>query len=154
MFSCRNGIWLQRRHACSGTGSAAMLLSHPWPIRRGWPWSAIFAGAAEPFAGVTLDQSGLGAFEARIYEALRAVPRGQTTSYGALAAAVGQPGAARAVGRAMGANPWPIIVPCHRVLAAGDRMGGFSAYGAVATKERLLALEGAAAAAQARLPGL
>lgn len=89
-----------------------------------------------------LDESFLSAFNASIYRALRAVPRGTTVTYGELAKKVGQPGAARAVGVAMGQNPWPIIVPCHRVLASGGKMGGFSAPGGTATKERLLALEG------------
>ena len=72
------------------------------------------------------------------------VPAGATVSYGELASKVGSPGAARAVGRAMAANPVPLIVPCHRVLAAGAKAGGFSAYGGVRTKDRLLAIEGAA----------
>jgi methylated-DNA-[protein]-cysteine S-methyltransferase len=67
---------------------------------------------------------------------------GQTATYGELARQVGSPGAARAVGQAMGHNPVPIIIPCHRVLAAGRKIGGFSAYGGAVTKERLLALEG------------
>ena len=93
-------------------------------------------------------------FNARIYRALRAVPRGQTTTYGALARAVDTPGAARAVGMAMGRNPWPVIVPCHRVLAANEKMGGFSAPGGTITKERLLALEGVAVGGTPMFPGL
>jgi methylated-DNA-[protein]-cysteine S-methyltransferase len=91
---------------------------------------------------VRLDESIVTAFNATIYRALRAVPRGETVAYGDLAKQVGSAGAARAVGMAMGRNPWPIIVPCHRVLASGRKMGGFSAPGGTATKERLLALEG------------
>src|SRR6185295_11733246 len=64
-------------------------------------------------------------------------------SYGEIAARIGAPGAARAVGQALGKNPFPIVVPCHRVLAAGRKTGGFSAAGGVATKIRMLALEGA-----------
>jgi methylated-DNA-[protein]-cysteine S-methyltransferase len=80
-------------------------------------------------------------FSVRVYEAARRVPPGCTVSYGELARAAGSPGAARAVGRAMATNPFPIVIPCHRVLASGGKAGGFSAYGGVATKDRLLAIE-------------
>jgi methylated-DNA-[protein]-cysteine S-methyltransferase len=83
----------------------------------------------------------LPAFQRRVYEAAREIPPGTTVSYGDLAARLGSPGAARAVGQALGRNPFAIVVPCHRVLAAGGRMGGFSAKGGVITKARLLALE-------------
>lgn len=101
-----------------------------------------FTGTAIPFDALSLDESCVSTFNASIYRALRAVPWGTTVTYGELARSVGQPGAARAVGAAMGQNPWPVIVPCHRVLASGRKMGGFSAPGGTATKERLLALEG------------
>jgi methylated-DNA-[protein]-cysteine S-methyltransferase len=100
-----------------------------------------------------LDESFVSTFNASIYRALRAVPRGTTVTYGDLAKQVGQPGAARAVGMAMGQNPWPVIVPCHRVLARGGKMGGFSAPGGTATKEKLLALEGVVVG-DSVLPGL
>ncbi len=77
----------------------------------------------------------------RIYDATRALGWGETASYGAVAKQAGLPGGARAVGQAMAANPLPIVIPCHRVVGAGDRLGGFSAYGGVLTKERLLVLE-------------
>ena len=70
------------------------------------------------------------------------MPRGSTVTYGELAARVGAPKAAQAVGAAMARNPWPIVVPCHRVLAAGGRLGGFSAPGGARTKRRLLRMEG------------
>ena len=89
-----------------------------------------------------LDDSFVTSFNASVYRALRRVPYGATVTYGDLARQAGQPGAARAVGVAMGRNPWPVIVPCHRVLASGGKMGGFSAPGGTVTKERLLALEG------------
>jgi methylated-DNA-[protein]-cysteine S-methyltransferase len=101
-----------------------------------------FAGAPVDFSAVALDWREVSASDADIYAALRKVGHGRTTTYGALAVAAGRPGAARAVGSAMGRNPWPIVVPCHRVLAAQDRLGGFSAPGGIATKRRLLALEG------------
>ena len=99
-------------------------------------------GAQVDFAPVVLDLEGMNAFNRTIYELLRAVGWGQTTTYGALARQAGSPEAARAVGQAMGSNPIPVIIPCHRVLAKGHRIGGFSAYGGIITKERLLELEG------------
>ena len=101
-------------------------------------------GAGTELSGIDLDLSGVSPFQRRVYQAARAIPAGRTVSYGALAAQLGKPGAARAVGRAMGSNPVPIIVPCHRVLAAGGKAGGFSAHGGVATKFALLRAEGAA----------
>lgn len=104
---------------------------------------AYFQGQRVDFAGVPLDTAALSAFDAAIYRALRQVGWGRTTSYGALSAAViGAPDAARAVGVAMARNAWPIVVPCHRVLAANGAMGGFSAYGGTMTKQMLLTLEG------------
>ncbi|MEM9355006.1 MAG: methylated-DNA--[protein]-cysteine S-methyltransferase [Pseudomonadota bacterium] len=111
------------------------------------------AGTAVMLDMLRLDESLVSTFNASIYRALRAVPRGTTVTYGELAKRVGQPGAARAVGVAMGRNPWPVIVPCHRVLARGGKMGGFSAPGGTVTKERLLALEGVVAG-DPLLPGL
>lgn len=81
-----------------------------------------------------------GAFERAVWAELAKIPYGRTLTYGDLAARVG--GVARAVGGACGANPIPIVIPCHRVLAAGGGMGGFSAPGGVETKRRLLELEG------------
>lgn len=103
---------------------------------------AYFAGEAVDFGGVALDDGDLGDSDRAIYAALRAVPRGETVTYGQLAARIGKPGAARAVGVAMARNRWPIVVPCHRVLATDGTLGGFSAPGGVATKRRLLAMEG------------
>jgi methylated-DNA-[protein]-cysteine S-methyltransferase len=99
-------------------------------------------GHSVDFASVAVDLTNVGPFESLVYAAARAVPWGQTVSYGELARQTGSPGAARAVGRALGRNPVPIIIPCHRILAKGHRIGGFSAPGGRFTKERLLALEG------------
>lgn len=82
---------------------------------------------------------------------IRTIPAGSTATYGDVAAAIGQPGAAQAVGRAMGANPVPVIVPCHRVVGADGRLVGFSADGGLEAKRRLLEVEGAAVVAQRRL---
>lgn len=89
-----------------------------------------------------LDLDQVSPFARKIYAALSHVGPGQTVTYGELAARVGSKGAARAVGRAMASNPVPVLIPCHRVLAANGKPGGFTAYGGVATKARLLALEG------------
>jgi O-6-methylguanine DNA methyltransferase len=109
------------------------------------------AGKPQALAEVPLDLSAASELHTRIYRALQAVPPGKTTTYGDLAKLVGSPGASRAVGRAMATNPFPILVPCHRVVAAGGKDGGFSAYGGLVTKEKLLALEGGALRAQASL---
>jgi methylated-DNA-[protein]-cysteine S-methyltransferase len=101
---------------------------------------------------IVLDLDDVPAFHRQVYEAARRIPSGQTVSYGALAAAVGKPGAARAIGQAMSRNPCPIVVPCHRVLAAHRATGGFSAHGGVTTKARLLAAEGVTLATQPELP--
>jgi len=101
---------------------------------------------------IDLDMDGVPAFHRQVYEAARRIPRGHTVSYGELARALGKPGAARAIGQAMGANPFPIVVPCHRVLAAHRAAGGFSAHGGVETKARLLAAEGFTLALQPELP--
>ena len=104
------------------------------------------AGEPVDLGFVDLDFSGLGEFESAVWSTLRQVPRGATITYGELAARIGDPKAAQAVGQALGRNPWPILVPCHRVTAAAGRTGGFSAHGGAATKLRLLEIEGALAA--------
>lgn len=103
-----------------------------------------FNGEVQDFRGVVLDLEGAGSFAQQIYAAARAIPSGQTLTYGQLAEAAGHPGAARAAGRAMGSNPIPLIIPCHRVVAAGRKPGGFSAHGGLATKAAMLKAEGIA----------
>lgn len=113
------------------------------------------AGEKTEFDKIVLDLAGVGEFHRQLYEALRRVGWGKVTTYGELARQVDAPGAARAVGQAMGRNPIPIIIPCHRVLASGGKVGGFSAFGGGATKQRLLALEGVQLGEPSlRLPGL
>ena len=102
---------------------------------------ALLGGETIDLGDTVLDFEGVPAFEARVYAVARAIPRGRTLTYGQIAAAIGEPGAARAVGAAMGRNPFPIIVPCHRVLGADGKLGGFSAHGGGATKIRLLGIE-------------
>ena len=91
-------------------------------------------------------------FRGRVLRACRGIPFGEWVTYGELAAAVGRPGAARAVGRVMRANPFPIIVPCHRVLGKGGRLAGYSAPGGLVLKARLLAHEGVTVQADQALP--
>ena len=99
-------------------------------------------GEDAAFDGVPLDMHRHSAFERAAYEALRKVPWGRTVTYGDLAAAVGRPNGAQAIGMAMGRNSWPLVVPCHRVLGANGWLGGFSAPGGTVTKKALLAREG------------
>jgi methylated-DNA-[protein]-cysteine S-methyltransferase len=112
-----------------------------------------FAGEAVDFSGVAVDLSALSDFQQRLYQSLRGVGFGRTTTYGELARRL-DCADARDVGQAMGKNPVPLIIPCHRVLAAGGKPGGFSAPGGVVTKEKLLALEGVHLGGTPRLPGL
>jgi methylated-DNA-[protein]-cysteine S-methyltransferase len=91
---------------------------------------------------VVLDMQDVPPFDRSVYEIARAIPPGETLSYGEVAARLGEPGAARAVGRALGNNPFAPIVPCHRVVSADGTMHGFSAGGGVATKLRMLTAEG------------
>ncbi len=103
---------------------------------------ALLGGARDDdLTDIQLDQGALPEFNRRVYALARAIRPGSTRSYGELAAELGDPLLARAVGRALGENPFPIIVPCHRVLAAGARAGGFSAPGGTRTKLRLLEIE-------------
>ena len=103
----------------------------------------LLQGEAIDFAGVTLDLAQVPKFNREVYAIARAIPAGRTLTYGDIAAALGDPALARAIGQALGQNPFPIIVPCHRVVAANGKTGGFSANGGVRTKLRLLMIENA-----------
>jgi methylated-DNA-[protein]-cysteine S-methyltransferase len=100
------------------------------------------AGETVDFSGVPVDLDGVDPFRRAIYDAARQLGFGETTTYGGLAEEAGYKGRAQDTGQALGRNPVPIVVPCHRILAAGNRIGGFSAPGGSATKERLLEMEG------------
>jgi methylated-DNA-[protein]-cysteine S-methyltransferase len=102
---------------------------------------ALLRGEPSDLSAIALDMEGVAEFHRRVYQVARAIPPGKTLAYGEVAARAGAPGAARAVGQALGRNPFPIVVPCHRVLAAGGKIGGFSAHGGAATKRRMLAIE-------------
>ena len=106
---------------------------------------ALLAGERRDLSDVSVDMEHVPAFHRRVYEVARTIGPGSTLSYGEIAARLGEPRAAREVGEALGKNPFPVVVPCHRVLAAGGKLGGFSARGGVATKLKLLKIEGALA---------
>jgi methylated-DNA-[protein]-cysteine S-methyltransferase len=104
--------------------------------------TALLRGEKRDLRDIESDFDGVPAFNRRVYELARTIPPGATMTYGDMARRLASPGTARAVGQALGHNPWPIVVPCHRVLAADGGMGGFSAPGGVATKRRMLQIEG------------
>jgi methylated-DNA-[protein]-cysteine S-methyltransferase len=114
--------------------------------------AALLAGEPLDLLDIALDMRGLPDFHVAVYDLARRILPGHTATYGEIAQRLGAPGTARAVGQALGRNPFPIVVPCHRVLAAGAALGGFSARGGLATKLKLLAIEGAQLDAVA--PGL
>jgi methylated-DNA-[protein]-cysteine S-methyltransferase len=104
---------------------------------------AMLQGEARNLLELPLDMSRLTDFQRKVYALARAIPPGSTRTYGEVALELGDVKLARAVGQAMGHNPFAPVVPCHRVLAAGNQPGGFSATGGAATKLRMLAIEGA-----------
>lgn len=99
-------------------------------------------GAEARLQAVVLDIEDVPPFARSVYAEARRIPRGHTRTYGDLARALGKPGGSRAVGQALGRNPFPLVVPCHRVVALGGAAGGFTAPGGLATKAQLLAIEG------------
>jgi methylated-DNA-[protein]-cysteine S-methyltransferase len=116
--------------------------SPPPPVRQAIAGIGdLLAGRPADLSAVELDMEAVPPFHRRVYEAARLIEPGETLTYGAIAARAGSPGSARAVGQALGRNPFAIIVPCHRVVAANGKLGGFSANGGVTTKANLLARE-------------
>jgi methylated-DNA-[protein]-cysteine S-methyltransferase len=136
----------------------ALVAEPPAPVRGAiGEIEAYCRGSDVTFATVALDLARVPPFAGKVYAAARGIAWGRTATYGEIARCIGEPFAARAVGRALGQNPLPIIIPCHRVLASGGKIGGFSAYRGESTKRRLLALEGVhlgAAGDMPLLPGL
>ena len=104
--------------------------------------TALLDGEPSDFTHVALNMHDVEPFDRRVYEAAREIAPGTTVTYGAIAKRIGEPHAAQAVGQALGRNPFAPIVPCHRIVAADGKMHGFSATGGVATKLRLLTIEG------------
>jgi methylated-DNA-[protein]-cysteine S-methyltransferase len=105
--------------------------------------TALLGGERHDLRSVALDERALDEFQRRVYAATRTVGPGETASYGEIARALGAPQEARAVGAALGRNPFPVVVPCHRVLSASGALHGFSAPGGLRTKRRMLEIEGA-----------
>ena len=103
--------------------------------------TSLVCGERVDLSRVELDQTGVDAFDQQVYAVARRIPPGETLSYGQIATRLGDPKLARDVGQALGRNPFPLVVPCHRVIAANGRLGGFSARGGVSTKQRLLEIE-------------
>jgi len=129
--------------------SGAELAPPPWPpfiadaVRA---MQSLLDGEPADLHEVPLDWAGIGQFERKVYEATLWIPPGEVRTYDELADTIGNPGAARAVDVALARNPWPLVVPCHRVIAGGGRMGGHSAAGGIATKKKMLEIEAAMAA--------
>lgn len=154
--------------AWSGRGIAGLQLPEPSPgatrarVRRRWPGTlevdtvpagvqraldrvqALLSGDAVDLAVIPLDLEAAPEFHRKVYEVARTIPPGRTMTYGEIARSLGVPHESREVGQALGRNLVAIIVPCHRVLGADGKMGGFSANGGVSTKRRMLEIEGAA----------
>jgi methylated-DNA-[protein]-cysteine S-methyltransferase len=105
--------------------------------------AAVLAGERRDLGDIPLDDGGIDPFRRQVYAATRSISPGTTATYGQIARAIGLPDAARDVGAALSRNPFPIVVPCHRVIAANGALTGFSAAGGLATKRRMLELEGA-----------
>jgi methylated-DNA-[protein]-cysteine S-methyltransferase len=103
----------------------------------------LLAGKPHDLTDIALDLDGVPEFNRSVYAIARTIPPGKTLTYGDIAKRLGGVELSRDVGQALGRNPCPVVVPCHRVLAAGDKPGGFSANGGVATKLKMLAIEGA-----------
>ena len=99
--------------------------------------AAVLAGERRDLGDVPLDERRIDPFRREVYAATRAIPAGTTATYGQIARAIGRPDGARDVGAALACNPYPIVVPCHRVVAANGALTGFSAPGGIATKRRM-----------------
>jgi methylated-DNA-[protein]-cysteine S-methyltransferase len=134
------GLLIQVKLRWSRPGDAGLLLTNRSAAQAKW-LQGYLAGRPEPCPQIPLDWGRLSAFSRQVLVTLQArVPAGQWLSYGELAKLCGCPGAARAVGRVMAANPWPLLVPCHRVLGSAGQMTGFR--GGLDIKRFLLKIEG------------
>ena len=154
------GVWLPERDAEATRvrllrrHPSAAEIAPPRAIRRAIEAiTALLAGEPRDLADIVLDLDGIPELERRVYAVARTIAPGATLTYGEVAERLGDVGLARAVGAALGRNPFPIVVPCHRVLAKAGGAGGFSAPGGVATKLRLLTIERARTSAAPDLFG-
>jgi methylated-DNA-[protein]-cysteine S-methyltransferase len=140
-----------RRRLLRATGEAPEQPPPPFVQQAIARIQGLLEGRKDDLADLPLDLDGVPAFQRRVYAVTRAIPPGEVLTYGEVARRIGEPGAARAVGQALGLNPFAPVVPCHRVLASGGRPGGFSAEGGALTKLKLLEIEQARFGAE---PGL
>lgn len=122
-------------------GGASVATPPAWVQRVIERITAHLGGNKTNLASVAVDITALPPFHQKVYTAARKIPAGRTITYGELATLAGSPGAARAVGQALARNPFPILVPCHRVLASGNTLGGFTAHRGKKLKRQLLELE-------------
>ena len=137
------GVLMPGRRELAGAAAPAAVLP-PVEIRRaGEGIASLLGGEQTDLRFVVLDWASVAAFDRAVYEAAREIPAGAVSTYGELARAAGSAGAAREVGAALARNPFPIVVPCHRVLSAAGALHGFSAPGGIDTKRRMLEIEGA-----------
>lgn len=133
-----------RQRLWRNAGEALPAAEPPPPVREAIAGvQALMAGERRDLLEVVLDMRRVTPFHQRVYDFVRCIPPGEIRTYGEVAQALGDAGLARAIGQAMGANPFAPIVPCHRVMAAGGKPGGFSARGGALTKLRMLGIEGA-----------
>jgi methylated-DNA-[protein]-cysteine S-methyltransferase len=138
-----SGVWLPRRSGYSAP-SLDSVADAPAFVREAVDgMRAVLAGERRDLHGVPLDERGIDPFRRSVYAATRDIEPGTTQTYGQVAKAIGRPDGARDVGTALSQNPFPIVVPCHRVIAANGALTGFAAPGGIETKRRMLELEGA-----------
>jgi methylated-DNA-[protein]-cysteine S-methyltransferase len=137
------GVLLPTRSGIQGPRLEDVAAVPPFARRAIEGMAAIMAGEARDLRDIPLDERGLDVFRRAVYAATRQIAPGTTRSYGEVARSIGHPEAARDVGAALARNPFPIVVPCHRVVAANGALTGFSAPGGLATKRRMLEIEGA-----------
>ena len=131
-------VRIRQRHAAIGEATPPVQVQHAID-----GIVTLLAGQPADLSGIALDLRGVPDFHREVYAVARTIPSGRTLTYGDIARRLGGVELSREVGQALGQNPCPIVVPCHRVLAAGGRPGGFSANGGVVTKLKLLSIEGA-----------
>ena len=137
------GVWLPRRAGYAAPSFEAAVDVPAFVRDAVAGMQAVMAGEHRDLRDVPLDERGVDPFRRCVYAATREIAPGTTWSYGQVASAIGRPDAARDVGTALSRNPYPIVVPCHRVVAANGALTGFAAPGGIETKRRMLELEGA-----------
>jgi len=144
------GVWLPdadadslRRKVARRCAGARESEPSGWVAQAVEAIARLLAGERIDLAALAVDSSDINDFDRRVYAVTRTIAAGHVLTYGEVAARVGADATARAVGQSLARNPMPIVVPCHRVVASGGALGGFSAPGGTQTKRRLLAIEDA-----------